>query len=595
MAVVAAVHFPALSAQTISFDDHEYLINNHLVKNPGWASAKQFFTEILKPSTVGGYYQPLSMISLMLDYRLAGTVEDLHVYHRTSLILHVCNAALVMLLIYLLFEQPWIAFFAGLLFGVHPMTVEPIPWLGERKTLLAAFFAFSCLVTYVCYTRRRNKKLFLVSILFFILALLSKPTSIPIPVLLLLLDYWPLNRLFPKAQPSSANNLTPPPNTPSTLKVLLEKLPFFILAAISAVITVISQSSAAAVVSSKTSFSHILLTICHNIIFYLHKILWPTNLTSHYPFPDPLSLSHPAVALGLVGTILLLLVLLISWRWTRSAIVGWAFFMAACLPTMQVLRFSDVIASDKFAYLPSLGFVLFLSWLLLQIWNRLAKSTHHLSGSQIAFIAVLLIVAAFESVATRRYLFQWQNTERYFRYLVQQTPQAAVPHFALGCHLQQQNRIDEAVKEFATAVKLKPDYPSALNNLAKGLLAQGKTDQAIDYFRQALRYRPGPDAHLELGYALQQAGKLPQATEQFRKVVQLNPDSAIGHNNLASALWLQGQRQESMQHFATALKLNPDYLEVHNNLAAIYTAQNNPQKAQYHRQQAQRIQKNQQK
>ena len=296
-----------------------------------------------------------------------------------------------------------------------------------------------------------------------------------------------------------------------------------------------------------------------------------------------------------MGTIGLLLGLLISWRWTRSAIVGWVFFMAAGLPTMQVLRFSDVIASDKFAYLPSLGFVLFLSWLLLQIWNRLGKSTLHLSGGRVALIAVLLLVATFEAVVVRRYLFQWQNTERYFRYIVQLTPQAAVPHFALGCHLQQQNRIDEAVEEFAAAVKLKPDYPSALNNLAKGLLVQGKTEQAIDYSRQALRYRPGPEAHLELGFALQQAGKLLQATEQFRKVVQLNPNSAIGYNNLASALWLQGQYKESMQHFATALKLNPDYLEVHNNLAAIYTARKNPQKAQYHRQQAQRIQKTQQK
>ena len=151
-AAVIAVHWPALSAQALSFDDNQYLVNNTLVKSPSWFSAWKFLSQVLEPSTVGGYYQPLSMISLMLDYSLGGRVENLLPFHRTSLALHAANTALIIVLLYLLFGEVWIAAAVGLLFGLHPMTVEPIPWVGERKTLLAAFFALWSLFFYLRYT-----------------------------------------------------------------------------------------------------------------------------------------------------------------------------------------------------------------------------------------------------------------------------------------------------------------------------------------------------------------------------------------------------------------------------------------------------------
>ena len=195
---VFVVHWPALSAKALSFDDGQYLTENVLVQNPGWRSVQRFLTEVLKPSTVGGYYQPLSMISLMTDYALGGRPDNLRPFHSTSLALHVANTALIIVLLYLLFGRPWIAAAVGLLFGVHPMTVESIPWVGERKTLLAAFFALWCLILYVRYTRRNTWQLYVSCFVMYVLALLSKPTSLPVPVLMLLMDYWPLNRWRPK-------------------------------------------------------------------------------------------------------------------------------------------------------------------------------------------------------------------------------------------------------------------------------------------------------------------------------------------------------------------------------------------------------------
>ncbi len=194
-AIAAAVHWPALSAKAASFDDDQYLTENGLVKNPSLNSARRFLFEVLEPSTVEGYYQPLAMISLMLDYAAGGRETNLRPFHTTSLAFHTANTALVIVLLYMLFGNIWAAAGAGLLFGVHPMTVEPIPWVGERKTLLAAFFALWSLILYVRYSRNGGWKSYAGCFLMYLLALMSKPTSVPLPVVMFLMDYWPLERI----------------------------------------------------------------------------------------------------------------------------------------------------------------------------------------------------------------------------------------------------------------------------------------------------------------------------------------------------------------------------------------------------------------
>ena len=259
---VLITHWPALSAQAISIDDQMYFVNNYLVRNPSWESTKRFLTEVLEPSAVQGYYQPLTMISLMLDYMMAGQSDSLQPFHITSLAFHIANTALIIVLLYQLFGNVWAAAAVGLLFGVHPLTVEPIPWVGERKTLLAAFFTFWSLVLYVRYVRRGSLKYYIGCAVMYMLALMSKPTSMPLPIMLLLVDFWPLRRL--------------------NWKTILEKLPLFVIGGILAVIIYVSQNLTLPVTMPQVyGFIRVPLFICHDIIFYLYKMIWLLSMIGY--------------------------------------------------------------------------------------------------------------------------------------------------------------------------------------------------------------------------------------------------------------------------------------------------------------------------
>lgn len=464
--VVAAAHWPTLSAQAISFDDDQYLLENRLVQNPSWASAIRFLTEVTEPSTVGGYYQPLAMISLMLDYAMGGRPDNLLPFHVTSLCLHVINTLLVIAFLYSLFGEVWPAAIVGLLFGVHPLTVEPIPWIGERKTLLASFFALWCLLIYVRYTHKNKWSLLAGCAVMYVLSLMAKPTTTPLPVLLLLLDFWPLRRPIKKA--------------------LVEKIPLFIIMAVFSVITVISQSRAASIVTPDKYGPRILLIICHNIIFYLYKIVWPANLSSHYMFPRPFDISAPMMLTGVIGACVLLPALLISLRWTRSLLTGWLFFFIGILPTMGPIGFTNVIASDKYVYLPSVGFLMIFVWLLGWLWGGVRGSLVR----RIIIVVFILVLAGSEAIATRRYLTYWQTTEGLFSHMLALTPKSPTLQCSYGCCLFKEGRAGEAAKHFEKTLQLNPEYLPALNNLGAAYYAQGKTRQSIICYNKVLELEP---------------------------------------------------------------------------------------------------------
>jgi len=553
---VLMAHWPALSAKALSFDDNQYLMDNMLVQNPSWTSARLFLTEILKPSTVEGYYQPLAMISLMLDYALGGRENNLLPFHITSLALHIANTALIIILLYLLFGQIWVAAAVGLLFGVHPMTVETIPWVGERKTLLAAFFSLWSLILYV-YPRVTGHKsrvtgFYIGSLITYLLALMSKPTSTPLPVVMLLLDYWPLKRL--------------------SWKAILEKMPFFAFGGISAIITVISQTrTCGTVMPSRFNPGHIPLVLCHNIIFYLHKIIWPVNLSSHYAFPEPMSLSHPMVLAGVIGTFVLLALLVFSLRWTRAALTGWLIFFVAIFPTMGAIGFTNVIASDKFAYLPSLG--------LLMVLASFLGACRGNCKAVIKFAAVLAVIAsaAAETVATQRYLMYWRDSVTLYERMLTLTPNSAEVYNGLGYTFYLKGKVDDEVKYFRKALELRPDYPPSYCNLGNALVRQGRLDEAISCYRQALQMKPNyTKVYHNLGQTLELQGKFDEAAENFIYTLRLKPDSAETHFNLARCLSTTGNFEDALLHYRRSLELKPDYVPAINGLAWILAVHPDP-------------------
>jgi len=552
--VVAAAHWPALSARAVSIDDPQYLHENHLVQNPSWASVRRFLTEVLEPSTVEGYYQPLTMISLMLDCAMGGGPDNLMPFHITSLCLHVINTALVVILLFVLFGKVWPAAMIGLLFGVHPLTVESIPWIAERKTLLASFFALWCMIIYVRYARKSNWKFYVGCVVMYVLALMAKPTTTPLPVLLLLLDFWPLQRPVKRA--------------------LMEKVPFFIIAFTFAIITVISQGHTAEVgMPGEHSPMRIPLILCHNIIFYLHKIVWPANLSSHYLFPEPLSLSNSSVLAGVIGTCILIPLLLLSLRWTRALLTGWLFFFVAILPTMGIIGFTYVTVSGKYVYLPAVGLLMILAGLLGWLWGRVSASL----VSQIIIVFIILILTVSESVATRRYLVHWQDTEEHIQYMLTLAPDSVELHNFAGCVLARQGRNKEATVHFLKALRLRPDYHRVHQNLGIALAQQGNLDGAIKHFTRAVELKPQKsNAHHNLGQALSSKGDIPGAIKHYRESLHLKPDSPESLNGLGWILATSKEREfrdgaEAVRLAKRACELtnyrNPETL---NTLAAAY-------------------------
>ncbi|HKQ46784.1 MAG TPA: tetratricopeptide repeat protein [Phycisphaerae bacterium] len=593
---VFLVHFPALNAKALLFDDEQYLTKNILVQQPGWASARRFLAEIFKPSTVGGYYQPLTMISLMLDYPLASGPTDVRPFHRTSLIFHALNTVLLFLLLRWLFSGPaqdgrrpgpailWPAAFVALLFGIHPLTVEPIPWVGERKTLLATLFALISLIWYVRWVRSTRWTAMAGSLVAFVLALLSKPTVTPLPLLLVLLDIWPLRRFSRRS--------------------LFEKIPFLVIAALSAVITFVSQARSAAVhLPQDYGPGRIPLVLAHNIVFYLYKIVWPHDLSTHYPYPDPLTLSHPMILAGAIGTVLLMVILAVSLRWTRAAAISWLFFFIAILPTMQIVGFSNVIASDKYAYFPSLGICLFVAWLLSRMWSISDRSTRL---RRIAITLVVLLIAAAEARATRGYLEKWRTTESFYRHMISLAPQAAPLYndlaadaarrglhdtaalrFRQAIHLDPENgwfrsnygavlfeqgKLNEAAAEYREALRLNPELADAANNLGLVLARQGNLDEAETFFRQSLsKKNEVPDTHNNLAALLLLKGKNEEAAASAAEAVRLNPHHAEAQFNLGLARARQGQLDEALSRFDEAVRLRPDYIDALIGRADVFT------------------------
>jgi tetratricopeptide (TPR) repeat protein len=584
LALVALVQFPGLKAGALSFDDSEYLTGNPLVRNPGMSSAWRFLSEVLEPSTVHGYYQPLTMISLMLDGARGGGPDHLAPFHQTSLILHLANTLLVAVVLYQLFGDVLAAGLTALLFGVHPLTVEALVWIGERKTVLAAFFALLSVASHLRHVNGGRRRFQVASVACFTLALLAKPTVTPLPLCLLLLDVWPLRRLSRRA--------------------VLEKLPFLAIALVSAVVTVESQRrTAVAVMPGRHSMS-LAYVVCHNIVFYLWKMAWPAGMSANYAFPSPTNLSHPRIAAGVIGTAILLPLLAISTRWTLAPAIGWLFFFVAIFPTLGVIGFTNVIASDKYAYWPMLGMLMVLAGGIHRL--RTGDGTRPAGPRTVGIVVVVLVAATGLSAATRSTLKHWESTESLFRYMVAEDGNAAAPliylgielnrqqrspealpyllkaaevapayegcHYNLGIVLQRTGNLDGAIAAYQQAIRLKPDFADAYNNLGNALLARGRPADAVAAYRRALDLAPAlADTRYNLANVLA-SGRPEEAVQEYRRVINLQPRHAAARKNLAGVLLALGQPEAAREEYEQALALEPRYWDVAVYLAGVYAA-----------------------
>ncbi|MCX7749754.1 MAG: tetratricopeptide repeat protein [Clostridia bacterium] len=553
--MVWVAHTPSLSSGALTLDDDEYLINNPLVQNPGMDSAMRFITEVLSPSTVRGYYQPLAMISLMMDYGMGGRAEDLTVFHVTNLLLHTLNTIFIFIFLYFLFRKVWAGLLSAVVFGVHPMFVESISWISERKTLLSTFFVLLALVFYVLYVGGNKKRYYVLTLLAYIFSLLSKPTSTTLPVLLLILDFWPLGRL--------------------SLKSVVEKIPLFIICGISAGITYYSQGSTFGVnVPDQTSLLYIPLILCHNIVFYLKNFLWPLQLSSHYSFSEPINLQNSVYLIGVLGTVSLITALLISLRYTKAFFSGWLFFFAAIFPTMGIIGFSNAIAADKYAYFPVLGFILIIGFSIGSLWEK-GQKVKAIPLGRLTGIILVSIVSLASIIGTRGYHGNWKDTETLFAHMLESTPNSSTLNYNLGLSLSKQGKIDPAILRYREAIRLKPDYAEAYSNLGGLLFQKDLTEEAVKMLKKAIELRKDyTEAYGNLGLVYDKMGKQDRAAEYYKKAIELEPGNDKGYFNYALMLLRQKNYNEAIKELNKALECSPDNSEIYYRIGYAFSSQN---------------------
>lgn len=548
-ALVLAVFWPVLSASALYIDDRVYLAENPLVQDPSWASAWRCLSEVTAPSSVRGYYHPLPIISLMIDCACGGQQGSLMPFHRTNVILHLVNVVLVVVLLRRLMVPQWAAILGGLVFGVHPLAVESVAWVGERKALLAGTFELGCLALYVEYVRTSKPATRVVcyaaAVAAMILASMSRPSTVVLPLLLVILDWWPLKRIGSGRW--------------------VDKLPFVVVAGIATMVTLVSHSYRIGVqVDTSSSMLDSLLPAAHKLASLAWSAVWPSTSTPWRVAPDPLALSNPVVLGAVVACAAWFLACLSLRRRAQAFVAGSALFVAGIAPTLGFVKYSIVYAFDNYAYAPLFGVVLAFAagvvamerrWLV-QPWMRIVA------------IAGLVGLVALEVRATRAQLGHWRDTETLYRFMLSLTPNESILHSDLGLELARQGRIDAAMEEQRRALQLDPRYGRAHNNLGQLQAQAGQFEDAIASYREAIRSEPDlAEACNNLGAALQSTGRLEEAVQAHTQALAVRPDWADAHSNLGVALMKLGRIDDALASFDSAVRFKPDFADAYRNLA----------------------------
>jgi len=557
-ALVLLVYLPGLSSLAFMYDDQYYVTGNPLVQNPSWESARRFFAEVWHPSTVFGYYQPLTMVSLMADRLLAGSYENMRTYHRTSLALHVANTALVAILLYLLFPHPFIAAGVALLFGLHPITVDSVCWLSERKTVLSSFFALWSLIAYLEFTRERKARFYFGCIVAYSLAMLSKPIALPLPLAMLLLDYWPLDRL--------------------AWRSVAEKVPLLAVGGVFAVVGYVSQLHSGSIeLPGQYNPLQVPFVLSHNIFFYFCKVLWPTRMSPHYEPVDCLALSSPTMIVSIIGTCALIGGALVSLRWTRAIAMGCLIAFVMLFPASGIISHTIVLVANRYLYLPFIGILLLLAWMLTKL--LVTSAAVGLPWRRLGVPLIVAILASGEAVATRSYLRHWVDTTTLHEYMLSMFPNSAPLHIDFAVALKSQGRQEEAVEHYRAALRADPVSYGAHYNLALTLdELGGQPDEVVRHYRRALQIRPSlVQAHMNLGLVLFRTGNRCEGLASLRKGAELAPESPLVRYNLGRILVVAGQPEEGLSHLRKAMALNPTFLPASRGLAWLLATHPNSQ------------------
>ena len=535
---ILAVYWQMNYHEFINFDDASYILENQHVQKGltsesiSWAFG---FTDI-------SYWHPLTWLSHMLDCQIYGLIPGMH--HRTSLIFHIVNSILLFFVLQKMTGALWKSAFVAALFALHPINVESVAWVAERKNLLSTFFWMLTMLAYVYYTSHPNLYRYFLTFLLLMLGLMAKPMLVTLPFVLLLLDYWPLGRFRQQ----------------STFNLILEKIPFFALSAVSAYISSISVQRYGIVVSMELVPMKLrLANALVSYVQYIEKMIWPKNLAIFYPFPDTLPIWQVFGA-GLFLVSISFLVLL-NFRKKPYLCIGWLWFLGTLIPVIGLKQAGLWPAiADRWAYVPLIGIFLIISW---GIPELVSKWRHKKIGLALAATVLLLILMTVTWLQVRC----WTNSVSLFKNAFEVTANSYIVHFKLGEALTETDKTEEAISHYREVLRLKPGYAHAHHNLGSILADQGKTNEAMNHYIAALKINPKLErTHNNLGGILNRKGEMDKAIKHYFYALRLNNNYAEAYNNIGVVLALKGKFNRAIVFFRIALRIKPDYPHAQNNL-----------------------------
>ena len=517
------VYGPVRNFEFTNYDDQEFVSKNEHVRagltaqSIGWAFTT---TESLN-------WYPLTRISQLLDVELFGLDAGRH--HLTNVVLHALSGLLLFILLQRMTGSVWRSAVVSFLFLLHPLHVESVAWIAERKDVLSALFWFVTIWAYLAYVERPTAKRYAMVVAAFVCGLMSKPMIVTLPLLLLLLDVWPLKRGKP-------------------LKYLREKIPLFGLSIAVSIVTFFAQRSGGAM-----DIPVPLLTRVGNAaisyVAYLVQFFWPSNMAIFYPYPANLPVWQVAGAILVMAA-----VSIIAWRLCKPHPyigIGWLWYLVTLLPVIGLVQVGEQSRADRYTYIPLIGVSIALIW-----WG--ADTLRSFPRARPIVITVAAAAALACIIVTSGQLAYWKDSETLFRHALAVTERNHLAHVNLGSVFAQSGRTDEAAEQYRLALGFQTANATAHAGLGQTLAQQGQLESAVGELAEAVRLRPKfAEAQFQLGSVLGRLGRTPEAIEHLTEAVRLRPQDADFHYNLANALAVAGRMDDAIPEFRAALERNP--------------------------------------
>lgn len=547
------IYWQSLGHDFVDFDDPLYVTENAAVQN-GLTLHNAAWT--LTANAVFNWH-PLTWISLMTDYEIWRL--DPKGYHLTNIILHVANTLLLFFILARMTGTFWRSAFVAALFAVHPLHVESVAWISERKDVLSGCLWFLTLGAYAYYAARPNLFRYAPVFLLLVLGLMAKPMLVSLPLVLILLDYWPLQRV-------SAETLFPPRNLGAWRPILLEKAPLIALALASCAITfIVQQRSGAVGTFQQYPFAARVATALMAYQDYIVNMFWPANLACLYPYQPHLPFWHVALAFGFLAAISALVVWL--GRARRYLVVGWLWYLITLVPVIGLVQVGGQAMADRYSYLPLVGIFIMLAWGLPDFVENGVRSIALRRALDIALALLAVAVLGILTVLAWRQAGYWKNTITVFSRAIAVTENNSLAHNNLANALAGSGKLTESVYHYAKAIEIRPDYYAAYNNIGVSLSKMGRTNEALDYYRASLRIQPDcAETYVNIGKILVEQGAYDQALAHFAEAVRLNPYLVNAHNNMGIILARQGALPDAVNHFYVVTRLNPSNMGTYLNL-----------------------------